>query len=66
MAEVGYLVVRQEVPCGSHRLYLADVYPLRMLSLLEYLARMKMLARWSASGRRDDFRFLGGHELYDL
>ena len=38
MAEVGYFIVWQEVLCGSHLLDLA-VDPIRMLSLLKYLAK---------------------------
>ena len=38
MAEVGYLVVRQEVLIGSHKLCPA-VEGIRMMSLPKYLAR---------------------------
>lgn len=35
---VGYLVVQQEVVCGSYRLY-PTVKPIHMTALLEYLAK---------------------------
>ena len=51
MPEVGHLVVREEVLCGSHRLY-----PIHMTLLLNHLAKNED-ACTMANKSRDDLRF---------